>query len=364
MKNLKVFFKTAEKWKIKKFLFTFAVYIIISIIFLITTSSYLYTNKTNENTDWETTLHEVSEETPDFVKNSIPVTVGTYVENLKELSIKNSYYRVILEVWFKWDGHEDLNMKDNFHIYKGSINKSEVLQDYHKDGKNYQLLRVDVTVSKNYKTPRFPLESHQLRTYIESEYTANKVSFIADKDNSGINQSLGISGYDVKRNDTSIFMMKYDTNHGDPRFNDSAVTYEHLTAIELNRDGIGLYIKCFIALFGTTLWVIITLAICTYHNIDPLSMIPAALFGTVSNIMVGANLLPDALDLGLLEFVNIWGIITILAAAVAIIEINRIRNKYKDNNFAMKLGKLMFLTITILTIIGHIVLPLSAYMFN
>ncbi|MGL6292210.1 MAG: hypothetical protein ACRC2P_02100, partial [Eubacterium aggregans] len=52
-------------------------------------------------------------------------------------------------------------------------------------------------------------------------------------------------------------------------------------------------------------------------------MIPAALFGTVTNIMVGANLLPEAIDTGLLEFVNFFGIAILLAGAIAIININR-----------------------------------------
>lgn len=65
-----------------------------------------------------------------------------------------------------------------------------------------------------------------------------------------------------------------------------------MTQLEINRSGLGLYAKCFIALFGTSLWVFITMFLCTYHRADPLSMIPAALFGTVSNIMVGTILSP------------------------------------------------------------------------
>ena len=109
--------------------------------------------------------------------------------------------------------------------------------------------------------------------------------------------------------------------------------------------------------------MLITLFICTYHRVDPLSMIPAALFGTVTNIMVGANLLPDALQLGLLEFVNIFGIVTILAVAMTIININRIRNKYEDRDFASFYGRVMFYTILVLVVAGNIILPMSAYMF-
>ena len=132
--------------------------------------------------------------------------------------------------------------------------------------------------------------------------------------------------------------------------------------MEINRSSLGLYAKCFVALFGTSLWVFITMLLCTYHRVDPLSMIPAALFGTVSNIMVGANMLPDSLEIGLLEYVNAWGILTIIAGALTIININRIRTKYNDNEFAALFGRIMSFTLMFIVVLGHILMPVSAYM--
>ena len=71
-------------------------------------------------------------------------------------------------------------------------------------------------------------------------------------------------------------------------------------------------------------------------------------------------MLPDVLQMGLLEFVNLWGVMTILSVAVVIININRIRNKYEDKEFASFYGRIMFYTILILVVAGHIALPLSA----
>ncbi|NCB92424.1 MAG: hypothetical protein EOM40_07605 [Clostridia bacterium] len=92
-------------------------------------------------------------------------------------------------------------------------------------------------------------------------------------------------------------------------------------------------------------------------------MIPAALFGTVSNIMIGANLLPDALDIGLLEYVNFWGILTILMGALIVININRIRTSRKDFVFATLYGRIMFFTMVFFVVTGHVLLPIAAYMF-
>lgn len=359
--------KELKQWQKKRLLFWFVFVVLFAVVFLTICTVRLYRDRSAEEQYWTdslTTNEEVLARVEERGANAVPVTVGSYIENLKEVSIKNSSYRIVLQVWFSWQGDASLDMANNFHIYKGTINKIEPLKEYHEGDTHYQLVRIDATVTKNYWTCRFPLESHQLRCYIESNYPARDVTFVADKANSGLNGNMSIAGFDIRRYDTGIFYNQYDSTHGDPDLSEPIITAEHVTALELNRSSIGLYIKCVIALFGTTIWVLITLFLCTFHHVDPLGMIPAALFGTVSNIMVGANLLPDALELGLLEFINTWGIYTILIVALSIIQINRIRNKYEDREFAQFFGRILFSTILLFTVIGHLIMPLAAYMMG
>ena len=356
-------FKGMQSWQKRRLFITLILVLGIGLTFLISTCTALYRDRTSEKNYWDAALtpsETAIEHLAQIDENAIQVSVGTYLETFKELSLKGSSYRMEFLLWFRWNGNEELDMANNFRIYKGTINKLQVVKDYHENGENYQLLRVYASVFKNYWTIRFPLESHQLRMYIESNYTADRVVFVNDKENCGINGNLDIPGYNLVRHDTGIFTVEADSNNGDPELPGSAINSEFVTALEVNRGSWGLYLKCFIALFGTTTWVLITLFINTYHHVDPLSMIPAALFGTVSNIMVGANLLPDVLQMGLLEFVNLWGVMTILSVAVVIININRIRNKYEDKEFASFYGRIMFYTILILVVAGHIALPLSA----
>lgn len=357
--------KKMEAWQKRRLFITLVLFLGVTISFLVSTCTALRQDRLSEKDYWDAALtpsESAVEKMALIDENATRVRVGTYVETFKELSLKNSSYRMEFLLWFRWNGDEDLDMANNFRIYKGTVNKMQLLKDYHKDGENYQLLRVDASVFKNYWTIRFPLESHQLRMYIESNYTADRVVFENDKENCGVNGNLDIPGYGLVRHETGIFTVEASSNNGDPEYSEGVINSEFVTALEVNRNSWGLYLKCFIALFGTTTWVLITLFINTYHHVDPLSMIPAALFGTVSNIMVGANLLPDVLQLGLLEFVNTWGVITILSVAMVIININRIRNKYQDKEFASFYGKIMFYTIVVTILAGHIALPLSALM--
>ncbi|MEG0329613.1 MAG: hypothetical protein RR624_04185 [Longicatena sp.] len=368
MKKYIEYLKTVEKWQVKRLIFCFLTIFIIGVAYLGTTLFTLYKDKTNEKVYWESSMNEKSnlsdKEYQELTKDAVKITTGTYVENLKHIDLKTNTYRLDFVAWFRWNGDPSIDIMNHFRVYKGVINKFEKIKDYHENGDNYQLVRIDATISKNYWTKRFPLESHQFRFYLESEITADKVLLVPDKENSSINRSISISGYDLRQHDVGSFLNQYPSTQNDPTLEKAVTTSEMMTQLEINRSGFGVYLKCFIALFGTTAWVLITLFINTYHRVDPLGMIPAALFGTVSNIMVGANLLPDALDLGLLEYVNVFGIMTILAVTFWIININRIRSKASNKEFATLFGKIMFFTILIFVIVAHIAYPLTAYLWH
>lgn len=361
----KALYKELKPWQKKRLFIHATIIAIVAVTFLSVTLSTLVSDRDGEDTYWNDSLtmdQKTKKHVEEISTNATVVTAGTYIDYVKELNIKSSNYRLEFLVWFNWESDTIKDMSNHFRVYKGTMNKKEIVKELHQGSSHYQLVRCDVTVAKSFWTRRFPLESHQLRMYLESTIPADQVVFKADKENSGINGSLTISGYELVRTDVADYAYFYDQSHGDPEHVGSVTTPELVTAIEINREGFGVYIKCFIALFGTTTWVLITLFLSTYHRVDPLSMIPAALFGTVSNIMVGANLLPDALQLGLLEYVNVWGVLTIIAVAVSIININRIRNKHEDMLFANLYGSVMFKLILTLVIIGHVLYPLCSYM--
>lgn len=359
-----------EKWQVKKLVSWFSVMVIFSSLYLGYTTWDLYQNKSAEQKRWVEHLEEDSGKSDvekayveRVSKDATEVLTGSYVETIKEINMKTSSFRLVCKVWFKWKGDEELDMMHNFHVYQGTINKLEEIKNYTENGVTYQLLRMDVTIFDQFETKRFPLESHQMRVYIEPDYSGERVKLVADKENFANNPSLNYAGYDLIQADNGIFTMIYDSSYGEDSVGEKLITSEYFTQLELNRNGLGLYLKCFIALFGTSLWVFITLYICTYHKVDPLGMIPAALFGTVSNIMVGANLLPDALEVGLLEYVNVWGVFTILMGAVIIINVNRIRNKFQDNQFAALFGRVMFGTLLFIVLLGHVLMPVAAYRY-
>lgn len=368
MEKWKAVYDKLEKKQKNKLWIWLSVIFIFFAVYVDYTSWFLHHDAQMEDVYWERYLNEsptLTAEEELQAKDAIKVKTGVYVENINQIDMRSSNYTVTFQVWYRWDGNPQLDVIDNYEIYNGQIVSQEILKDVEQGETNYQLARVRATIAKTFWTTRFPMGSHQLRFYLEPKDDIRNIIFEADRKNSTINENINVAGFDLKRFDTNIFVKEYANNKSNPETDGkgSYTVTEFMTAMDLNRENIGLYVKCFIALVGTLSWVLIVLFICTYHNVDPLSMIPGALFGTVSNIIVGANLIPDALHIGLLEFVNIFGILVILFASFAIITINRQRTYYKDDCFASFFGKHIFWMLLFFTVLGNILLPLSAYRF-
>ncbi len=368
---IKIHYKDLEPYQKKRLWVSLGLIISIFTLYLIVTCTFLNQNRARQTTTWEKHLSTdpalmAEVEKRATASGATQVSVGTFVGNIPSLSIKDSSFKMYLWIWFRWSGDDALDPMNHFRIYKGSYDKLDVVKDEVIGGEHYQLVRTTVTVNRTFDTTRFPLSSHQMYTYLESSYPVTRMVYVADTSKGGestISDNIDISGYNVMDHDTAVTAYQYESDHGDPSKDGDIINSEFLTAVMVNRASFGTYIRCFIALVGTITWVLITLFICTYHRVDPLAMIPAALFGTVTNIMVGANLLPEAIDTGLLEFVNFFGIAILLAGAIAIININRVRNKYETYEFAGYYGRAMLIALTAFTILGNLLLPFFAYIW-
>ena len=322
----------------------------------------------NEEFNENTTVSQSAQDQIDvYGQNAARVRTGTYIENITAIDMKNSSFTVDMLLWFRWDGHNDLDMTDHFRLYRGTIQSITPVKEVRDGNTNYQVFRIKAQINKNFQSVRFPLGSHVLKIYVESTYTIDNVVLTADTEESSVNKHISIYGFDLVKSNVGTTAYKYDKNDSDPELEaigaDGVLDSEMVTSLLINRNGWGLFFRCFIAMYGTLIFVMITLYINTYHRLDPLSMLPSALFGAVGNIMVGANLLPDVLTMGLLEFVNFYGIAMILASMGIVITVNRIRKAYEDRYYAAVYGVVMFYLMAALIIGGNIILPLSAYQF-
>ena len=300
-------------------------------------------------------------------KDATKVLCGTYVEGIHDVDMAHGGYWANFMVWFRWDGDEIQDMANHFRIYRGFVRQKSIVKDYKLGNTHYQLVRMEVVVDTNFGTKLFPLDGQQFMFYLEPFYTAKKVVLVPDLKESNVNRNLDIDGYKLVKNEVNTFAYEYKYTRADielEQSTDKNIVTELATGVEVKREGFGLYAKCFIALYACIVWALMTLFINIYHHVDPLEMLPEALFGCVANIMVGASLLPDVLEMGLLEYVNIWGIGVILVATMVVINVNEIRRNESEPDgtcyHAASYGRIMFYLLTFFAIAGNIILPLVA----
>lgn len=373
----------------KNIYFTMTLVIVFFSVFLIVCTSSLIQDKNEEQVYWDEYMQGFDDETLAMLdedgKNATEVEVAIDVEEIRAVDMKNSNFKICMNVGYKWKGHDDWDFSDTnmVHFYKGDTTACGINEDYrggknlihssdadieeiiNDSGMNYQNIYYEVTIYKGFWTPRFPLESHQLRFFIVPSDNIEQIRFKVNRDESYASDYLDMRGYvltDFCVNEYLSINNKHLLNPVYDSYSDNTVyTMEVMGQLEINSNGLGTYIKCFIALFGTLVWILMCLYVCSYRKVDSLGLTGSAFFGAVSNIVVSASLLPDALQMGLVEYVNIFGIAVIVTVALLIIRINNFRNEKGKAIFAKFYGKVMFWTLVVVVLVGNIVLPLAAW---
>lgn len=300
--------------------------------------------------------------------SAVDVFGSVYVKSIDSIDIRNSEFSVSFEALFCWDKEKypDFTMEDNFQIYNGKFTENLLLDEYDREEMRCQLFYLKGSVKEVFSTKRFPLSAYQLRFYLQPKKDMGGIHLRRlEEGYVGADDQLNVAGFRMEEIDVSDFYYEVPlpTRYGSYEGEEVPVVYsELLTSIELSRASWGLYFKCIIALIGSGIWVFFCFFICIYDRLDNIGVISPVFFGVVTNLLVGANLVPDALETGLLEYINIWGIYTILSVTFMIIYVNRIRYFWKEEAYARYFGKVMFCEMAAMTVLGHLVIPLCAYL--
>ncbi len=303
--------------------------------------------------------HEVTQERIDLLTGAVNakrVLVGTQVESIPDISVRDNLWKVKFLVWFRWEGDEwprELYPGNTFFVGNGDITRKELVEEFHQDGVHYQAYRVNATIEKYFDTTRYPLDSHQLMLFIEDDRDISEVWYVPDKDNSGLNRHLVISGFDMISTNCGVYLNEYANDMAHPVLEakgfDGKKTMEYMFAVSVNRGGYGLFLKAFLGLLGILLWVCIGLYNCAYNGTDAMGAISTGIFGVVSSMIVGMNLLSDARGSGLIEYVNFFSLAIILLVTLFVIRINHLRSRGGSNSYAACYAKSVFWVATLLS---------------
>ena len=368
--------KDMSAWQHKRMVLSLVLVIGVAIVFLAIACTHVYSSNRGVEDSWDSYMGSavVDENTRTYDKlvesgrtdNATHVRTAIYLAGVRSIDMANSSYQVSVEAAFRWQGNDELDFSKEGTItfYRGLVNQSIIMDESHENGINYQLIKFTATITKDYDTTCFPLGTHLMCLYMEPGQATDKLVLEPDSDTSYVDKDLDVSGFNLLRFGVRQVVYTYQNAMLNPSADNYSDTQNYkttiLTAFMMERADVGMYFECFIALFGTLAWIILCLYICTYRRIDPLTMISAAFFGAVSNVLAGAAKVPLSLSFGLLIYGNLFGIGLIIAGTAIVISINTLRKDIGSRAFAHYYGRIMMKVFIVVAIVGNVALPLCA----
>ena len=157
------------------------------------------------------------------------VRVGALINDIQQLDLQSHSYNVDMYMWFKWDdpkidparSFEYLNAFEFWgHILTYETPKPERLPD----GSYYQVIRNQGKFNTKLPLEKYPFDTqHLIMAFEDSTATADDLVFVPDDDPISLSRDLSIPGWDIGEPTLEIVPNRYDSNFGDPRFEN--VTY-------------------------------------------------------------------------------------------------------------------------------------------
>lgn len=304
------------------------------------------------------TLHRVQRGT----EGQVEVKIGTHVDEIDSLSIKDSFWSVSFHVWFAWKGEPKLDPGGHFQIIGGLVSRKELMEEYHgADGTNYQRYRVWARITKYFETARVPLEDHMLNIFIEDgARDGARLRFVAD-DTSGVGKSVTIPDFLVTGQASTVKAHAYPSSYGDPRVAHDAtrVFSRYIAAIQIKRDDFDFYLKIFVGLYAGLL-----LTLCAFFirpsDVGPRFALPTgAYFGAVANSYIANGLLPPSGEFGLIDHVAGVGLLTIFISIAASLLSNHL-SRTDAKEASRVLDRTMFGVIAVCCVVANVLIPWCA----
>jgi hypothetical protein len=307
---------------------------------------------------------QVDAKYPPQKPNFNEVKVGSYLENIRNLSIADSSFSADLYIWFSWLGDKDLNPGDTFQIIGGKMDSKELSSEHYlDDGNNYQRYKTTVTIDKVYDTTRFSLEDHMLNIFIEDKKNDGAALNYVVGDDSAISSRVNIPGYRVTNFQKVVKPHEYKSTFSSPNANGlNRVFSQYAIAISINRTDWGFYFKIFfpylmsVALGLVVLWT-------KPELIDARTGLGgASFFGVVANAYVVSSLVPpNGGTFGLLDVLTISSLISVFLIVAASILSYNLYAKQEKPELSIVFDRVVFFSITLGYLLLSFILPFCTY---
>lgn len=148
------------------------------------------------------------------------VAVGFYPISVYQLDMASNTYYVDTYIWLRWKGDIDptatiefTNMVEEWGKQQENLlSEPKVLPD----GSKYQIMRVEGRFVQPFSLAAYPLDKQKLSIMVEDTTNgADAVSYVIDKESSGIGESLQVPGWKLGGWSSQVFTHEYGTKFGE-----------------------------------------------------------------------------------------------------------------------------------------------------
>lgn len=234
------------------------------------------------------------------------VIVGSYINQITGLNLREKQVTVDFYVWFRWEG-DDFNPLDSFEVMNGTISSKEPTPLRKIQDQNYVSARVHAVLNQSWDVSRFPLDTQAIRIEIEdNDRTVEKLVYVADDQNTEINPDVDIPGYNVTKSSAGIVEKAYRTNYGDislPKAHESRFS-RFVHEVQIGRPNTVYYFKTFSTIFISCLVAFLAFLVKPV-DLDPrFGLGIGALFAVVASYFIVAGELPHSTGFTLSDKIN------------------------------------------------------------
>lgn len=276
-----------------------------------------------EKEAWETTLDPTRPDPglepaePVSIEDARRVSIGFYMESMEHLSLHDGGWDTILDVWCRWDhdpADPDFDPFDHLVPINGRIVENTLLREEHGESLHFVQRRLQVEFNRAFRVVNFPFDRHLLLASFENSARPREaLLFVPDDESSAVSSRVSAAGYRIRRFHAVENPHSYQTSRGWPGTPPGrrGTWSQPRFAIEIEREGWGLLLLLFQALFVSVGVALLACFIKPIH-VDPrFGLGIGALFAAVANGYLVGSRMPETGEFSLADFINLLGIATI-----------------------------------------------------
>jgi hypothetical protein len=250
------------------------------------------------------------------------VIIGSYLERVEDLNVKESSWSYEFYLWFKWKsseidflGKRDKNHKNElpFSIINGDVIKCDIVNQYYDSVNNIEYIQYFVKAKNTqfFDVSLYPIDKHDLIIPIEHKWLdKNQLYFQPDTIDSKVSSRVMVNGYE-KSNDIKVIEKThaYKSARGNPKFSSGyKVDFSQFRmAIRIYKGGLSVILKLFLILYIAVLVTFIA-----PFSTDPSRYTTGALFTTAGANYILASKLPATNIYSLAEIINTLCVVIII----------------------------------------------------